>query len=458
VEQDEEEEDSQTFSLLGERKELLNQELYLSFSPEHSAQRRLTRSEQDVVRAPNLSIAPYSQDAEFHAMLNCLPEGLGLHEYFEREEKAGKPGSSELMELVMDQGRKPALWNIRDECMFAQQELSAEQLTECVDKLLAHGKQFTEDNRVGINKTLHRISAIKNRLNVVVGLTYRVGRHIPGVSFLIEDLLHMVASAKPSATGELQRPKSILLLGPPAVGKTTLLRDCAHYLSTEIKKRVIIIDTSNEIAGDGDVPHSCIGAARRMQVAKRSEQFSTMIQAVQNHSPHIVVIDEIGTTQEVKSARTISQRGISLVATAHGLELTSLLKDPVLSSLVGGVHAVTLGDKAAAEEAKKGRRGRQTSGKTKLERKGAPTFDIVVDLLGKSQWRVYADVAHTVDCILANEPFEVEHRWLDVDPQTGVAVLKCRVERKNSRQTDVRFIHPSNPPATTTTASMDTAE
>ncbi|MDE3229216.1 MAG: AAA family ATPase, partial [Chloroflexota bacterium] len=250
--------------------------------------------------------------------------------------------------------------------------------------------QFGDDNRAGIERTLHRISAIRNRRGEVVGLTCRVGRAVRGPVALIRDVV--------------EQGRSILILGRPGVGKTTLLREAARVLADELGKRVVVVDTSNEIAGDGDIPHPGIGRARRMQVAHPAEQHAVMIEAVENHMPEVIVIDEIGTELEAQAARTIAERGVQLVGTAHGRTLENLLLNPTLSDLVGGIQAVTLGD----EEAR--RRGTQ---KTVLERKAPPTFDVLVE---QQSWReviVHRDVAAAVDELLRGHALTAELRTRD---------------------------------------------
>jgi len=236
---------------------------------------------------------------------------------------------------------------------------------------------FGKDNRAGIERTLHRISAIRNRQGEVIGLTCRVGRAVFGTVDIVRDVI--------------EQGKSILLLGRPGVGKTTLLREAARVLADEFKKRVVIVDTSNEIAGDGDIPHPGIGGARRMQVAVPDLQHAVMIEAVENHMPEVIVIDEIGTEAEALAARTIAERGVQLIATAHGNTLDNLLQNPTLADLTGGIQAVTLSD----EEAR--RRGTQ---KTVLERKAPPTFDVIIEIQNKDRLAVHHDVASVVDRFL----------------------------------------------------------
>lgn len=296
--------------------------------------------------------------------------------------------ATDLLEVVMDLGRLPEARYRGGERFLSDREVSQED----INYVIARIGEFGEDNRAGIPRTLHRISAIRNRRGQVIGLTCRVGRAVFGTVTIIRDLVE---------TG-----KSILLLGKPGTGKTTLLRETARVLAEELRKRVVIVDTSNEIAGDGDIPHPGIGRARRMQVPRPAEQHAVMIEAVENHMPEVIVIDEIGTELEAMAARTIAERGVQLVGTAHGNTLDNLMINPTLSDLVGGIQAVTLGD----EEAR--RRGTQ---KTVLERKAPPTFDVLVEIQSWDRVTVYQDVAAAVDAILRGEDPPAEERWRDAD-------------------------------------------
>lgn len=299
-------------------------------------------------------------------LLDMLPEPL-------RHRLIHHPQRDRLVEIVLDLGRYPEARFPGASEYLSDQPVAKADLEYCVARV----GMFSGDNRAGIERTLHRISALRNRAGEVIGLTCRVGRAIFGTIGMIRDLVE---------TGQ-----SILLLGRPGVGKTTALREIARVLADELNKRVVIIDTSNEIAGDGDVPHPAIGKARRMQVARPELQHQVMIEAVENHMPEVIVIDEIGTELEALAARTIAERGVQLVGTAHGNRIDNLIKNPTLSDLVGGIQSVTLGD----EEAR--RRGSQ---KSVLERKAPPTFDIAVEMLEREKWIVHENVADTVDILL----------------------------------------------------------
>jgi len=283
-------------------------------------------------------------------------------------------GLEQLVEIVMDLGRLPEARYFESTKYLTDDPVTKEDLAICVKQV----GEFGGDNRAGIERTLHRISAIRNRKGEIIGLTCRVGRAVYGTIAMIRDLVE---------TG-----KSLLLLGKPGMGKTTALREIARVLADDLNKRVVIIDSSNEIAGDGDIPHPAIGRARRMQVSQPELQHQVMIEAVENHMPEVIVIDEIGTELEALAARTIAERGVQLVGTAHGNQLANLIKNPTLSDLIGGIQSVTLGDEEM--------RRRGLPQKSILERKAQPTFDIAVEMWERYRWAVHADVAGTIDMLL----------------------------------------------------------
>jgi stage III sporulation protein SpoIIIAA/predicted RNA-binding protein Jag len=315
----------------------------------------MIRNQKEYVSTDNLDL-----------MLGVLPSPVS--------DALSRAGNTEtLIEVVLDLGRQPeARYPGRAE--YLREELVTREDIQFVASRVGH---FTRDNRAGIERTLHRISAMRNRLGEIVGLTCRVGRAIYGTVDIIRDMV--------------ESGKSILLMGKPGVGKTTLLREAARVLADELEKRVIVVDTSNEIAGDGDVPHLGIGRARRMQVPDPDQQHQVMIEAVENHMPEVIVIDEIGTSQEALAARTIAERGVQLIATVHGNTLENLMINPTLSDLVGGIQPVTLSD----EEAR--RRGTQ---KTVLERKAPPTFDVLIEIQDKDRLVIHPDVAEAADQML----------------------------------------------------------
>lgn len=338
---------------------------------------------------------------DLDALLDRLPPNVAQPIQKRRER-------GDLLEVIMDMGRLPQARYPDDEVTLTDREITVEDIEYVVSRIGAFGG----DNRAGIARTLHRISAIRNRDGNIVGLTCRVGRAVYGTIKLIDDLI--------------ESGKSILLMGRPGVGKTTMLREMARVLADDLKKRVVIVDTSNEIAGDGDIPHPAIGSARRMQVVTPSLQHAVMIEAVENHMPQVIVIDEIGTELEAQAARTIAERGVQLVATAHGNTLENLIMNPTLADLVGGIQSVTLGD----EEAR--RRGTR---KSVLERKAPPTFDIVVEIQDWYHVAVHADVADVVDSMLRGRPILPELRWVDENEevrreQTKPAAVAPRKEMR----------------------------
>ncbi|MDF5713556.1 MAG: AAA family ATPase [Rhizonema sp. NSF051] len=318
---------------------------------------------------------------DLQKLLDILPQDL-------QQILETHPQRDSLVEVVLDLGRRPEARFPHLAEYLSETPITQEQIDDCIQRV----GTFGGDNRAGIEQTLHRISAIRNRTGKIIGITCRVGRAVFGTIGMIRDLVE---------TG-----KSILMLGRPGVGKTTALREIARVLADDLQKRVVIIDTSNEIAGDGDVAHPAIGRARRMQVAHPELQHQVMIEAVENHMPEVIVIDEIGTELEAMAARTIAERGVQLVGTAHGNQIENLIKNPTLSDLVGGIQAVTLGD----DEAR--RRGSQ---KTVLERKAPPTFEIAVEMLERQRWVVHESVADTVDTLLRGRQPNPQVRTVDDD-------------------------------------------
>jgi len=346
------------------------------------------------------------EQLELDLVLNVLPPDVaGV--------LRGRDDLDQLLEVVLDLGRLPEARFVSGDAELNDQPVTTADLENVIERI----GDFGDDNRAGIERTLHRISAIRNRRGQVIGITCRVGRAVFGTIKIIEDL---------AFSG-----KNILLLGRPGVGKTTMLREMARVLSQEAKKRVIIVDTSNEIAGDGDVPHPAIGRSRRMQVPTPSQQHGVMIEAVENHMPETIVIDEMGTEQEAAAARTIAERGVQLIATAHGNTLDNLIMNPTLSDLVGGIQTVTLGDQEARY------RGTQ---KSVLERKAPPTFDVVVEIQGWAKLAVHDNVSQVVDQWLRGFPISPEVRTMGDDGEVKRSQEQVRVSeaQPGSWQSDSR--------------------
>ena len=316
---------------------------------------------------------------DLEKLTEILPDRIRQHISYENMQ--------DVIEIVLDIGRQPEIRHSNGKIEYI--DVSNVDYDD-ISYITSRVQEFTSDNRSGIPGTLHRISAIRNRQGKIVGLTCRIGRVVTGTISCIRDIC-------------LQN-KSILFLGRPGVGKTTKLREIARLMADDLAKRGVIVDTSNEIAGDGDTPHPAVGHARRMQVRQPEYQKDVMIEAVENHTPEVIVVDEIGTEAEAQAARTIAERGVMLIATAHGNSLESLIKNPTLSDLVGGIQSVTLGD----DEAK-----RRSSQKTVLEREKQPTFDIVIEILDRNTLAVYKDTAEAVDYILRGWPIRPEIRKVD---------------------------------------------
>ncbi|MGC1378541.1 MAG: R3H domain-containing nucleic acid-binding protein [Anaerolineales bacterium] len=321
---------------------------------------------------------------DLDALLNVLPKTIvdAVHKANDYDR---------LLEIILDLGRVPTARYVENEIILSDKEISRADLDHVVERI----GDFDADNRAGIERTLHRISAIRARRGHVVGLTLRVGRAVYGTIEIVQDLL--------------ESGKSLLILGRPGVGKTTLLREAARILAEQ--RRVVIVDTSNEIGGDGDVPHPAVGKARRMQVKVPTLQHEVMIEAVENHNPEVIIIDEIGRELEALAARTIAERGVQLIGTAHGKTLENLLLNPTLSDLVGGIEAVTLSD----EEAR--RRGTQ---KTVLERRAPPTFDVLIEIQTRDEFAIHLDITAAVDAFLRGYPLQPEIRTTDAEGKISI--------------------------------------
>jgi stage III sporulation protein SpoIIIAA len=336
---------------------------------------------------------------DLDAILAVLPDDIRL-----AVQKVGR--RDDLLEVILDLGRVPTARYTDGEVVLRESEVTAEEIAHVVDRV----GEFDADNRAGIARTLHRISAIRNRKGNIVGLTCRVGRAVYGTVAIIQDII--------------ESGKSVLIMGRPGIGKTTLLREAARVLAE--KKRVIVVDTSNEIGGDGDIPHPAVGRARRMQVEMPSLQHEVMIEAVENHNPEVIIIDEIGRELEALAARTIAERGVQLIATAHGNTLDNLLMNPTLSDLVGGIESVTLSD----EEAR--RRGTQ---KTILERRAPPTFDVLVEMQDRQRLLIHTDVTESVDALLRGRPLDAEVRFRGADGEVQrERVRPAPLEERNHEQ------------------------
>lgn len=330
-------------------------------------------------------------------LIGVLPDKVRRYITYEKME--------DVIEIVLDIGRTPEIRHAGGKIEYLGDEFVTE---DDISHITSRLQEFTSDNRSGIPGTLHRISAIRNRQGKIIGLTCRIGRVVTGTIACIKDICLM--------------NKSILFLGRPGVGKTTKLREISRLVADELGKRVVVVDTSNEIAGDGDIPHPAIGHARRMQVTQPEFQKDIMIEAVENHTPEVIVVDEIGTEAEAQAARTIAERGVMLIATAHGNTLENLIKNPTLSDLVGGIQSVTLGD----DEAK-----RRASQKTVLEREKQPTFDVVIEILDRNTLAVYKNTSEAVDYILRGWPIRPEIRKVDKTYETP------QIQREEPKLTDI---------------------
>jgi stage III sporulation protein SpoIIIAA len=347
---------------------------------------------------------------DLDAILTVLPEDIR-----KSLKKVGR--RDELLEVILDLGRVPTARYTDGEVVLRQTDVEQEEISHVVERV----GEFDADNRAGIARTLHRIAAIRNRKGDIVGLTCRVGRAVHGTITIVQDLI--------------ESGNSTLLLGRPGVGKTTMLREAARVLAET--KRVIVVDTSNEIGGDGDIPHPAVGRSRRMQVEMPSLQHEVMIEAVENHNPEVIIIDEIGRELEARAARTIAERGVQLIATAHGNTLDNLLMNPTLSDLVGGVESVTLSD----EEAR-----RRRTQKTILERRAPPTFDTLIEMQERQRLLIHHSVAESVDALLRGEPVQAELRFRDEngDIQSKRVDSSSIEERESARvEREPRFVRPA---------------
>ena len=337
---------------------------------------------------------------DFEKLIENLPfflqQNLRKHRY-----------KDQMIEIILDLGRRPEARFIYGPEYLSQKIVSWQD----IDYVTKHLSKFSNENRAGIERTLHRISCIRNRQFLINGLTCRIGRSIFGTVSVIRDLL--------------ESEKSILILGRPGVGKTTIIREIGRVLADEMEKRVIIIDTSNEIAGDSDIPHSGIGRARRMQVLKTELQHQVMIEAVENHMPQIIIIDEIGTELEVLAARTIAEKGVQLIGTTHGDCLENLIKNPPLSDLIGGIQYVTLSD----EEAK--RRGTQ---KSVLERKSYPAFEIIIEINHPNIWTIHEDVATSADSFLRQNSTISQLRQFKLDEKIQIQYEQSSMDQSSTNK------------------------
>ena len=331
-------------------------------------------------------------DQDLDKLIENLP-------FFIQEKLKNHPKRDKLIEIIIDLGRRPEARFTTGPEYLSQKIISWQD----IDYITKRINEFSDENRAGIDRTLHRISCIRNRQYLITGLTCRVGRAIFGTISLMRDLL--------------ESNQSILFLGKPGVGKTTIIREIARVLSDEMEKRVIIVDTSNEIAGDSDIPHSGIGRARRMQVSKTEFQHQIMIEAVENHMPEVIIIDEIGTELEALTARTIAEKGVQLVGTTHGNSLKNLIKNPSLSDLIGGIQYVTLSD----DEAK--RRGTQ---KSILERKAYPAFQIAIEINEKDSWTIHENVKNAIDSLLRGNSLILQVRNASINQKTNIKYEKIK--------------------------------
>lgn len=341
---------------------------------------------------------------EAENLLALLPPEFQLDNHVNR---------ADLMEVVLDIGRRPFAW-VNGERHFLGTHndglvVSRQHLDDIVRPL-----HFGADNRAGINGSLHRISAVRNRDDDIVGLTLRVGRYIAGNSIMIADIL----AGMPHA--------SILICGEPGSGKTSIIRDAARFLAE--RNSLLIIDTSCEIGGSGDVPHHCIGLSRRMQVKSVKDQAQVMVECVQNHTPAVMVIDEIGRKAEVQAALTCKERGVRIIASAHG-NMPGLVRNQALCDLVGGIEAVTVGDTTARQEAK--RRRKKMASKIQAQRRGPPIFDVIIEVKRGvlHEWHIVSKSADAVDSILRDGTYNAQVRTRQ---DSGSSTIRVRNVTKDA--------------------------
>lgn len=352
-----------------------------------------------------------AKNDEIEKLLNNLP-------YFIRQIIYNHSNRENLLEIILDFGRRPEARFTKGSEYVSREIISWQDL----DFFFKRIGQFDNENRAGIDRTLHRISCIRNRQSVINGLTCRIGRSISGTICIIRDLLEF--------------NQSVLILGQPGSGKTTIIREIARILSNEMQKRVIIIDTSNEIAGDSDISHPGIGKSRRLQVSATALQYEVMIEAIENHMPEVIIIDEIGTELEVLAARTISEKGIQLIGTTHGNNLKNLIKNPSLTNLVGGIQYVILSD----EEAK-----RRRTQKSILERKALPAFQIAIEINQRRQWIIHQDVEKSIDLILRRKYFFAQTRELEKNRNIYIGYKRSKSDQLMiSRHTTLNWFLPSS--------------
>ena len=348
---------------------------------------------------------------DIEKLLNNLP-------YFIRQIIYNHSNRENLLEIILDFGRRPEARFTKGSEYVSRKIISWQDL----DFFFKRISQFDNENRSGIDRTLHRISCIRNRQSVINGLTCRIGRSISGTICIVRDLLEF--------------NQSVLILGQPGSGKTTIIREIARILSNEMQKRVIIIDTSNEIAGDSDISHPSIGKSRRLQVSATALQYEVMIEAIENHMPEVIIIDEIGTELEVLAARTISEKGIQLIGTTHGNNLKNLIKNPSLTNLVGGIQYVILSD----EEAK-----RRRTQKSILERKALPAFQTAIEINQKQQWIIHQDVEKSIDLILRKKYFFAQTREFEKNRNIYIGYKRSKSDQLMiSRHTNLNWFLPSN--------------